>query len=424
MVGGPAAAHEVRIVDALALGRWPVSTSPRVYGPFVNRFPALWGLGYALTDSARGAAMLDFVHSRALSRPLSALYDEFRPDLVVSFHGLLTRPAREILHQVSPGTPFATVVTDLGSAHAAWFDAEPDRLFVPNERLESVAIAQGVPADRIRRIGQPIRPVFADTPHQSRSDDDRQRQREALGLEPTMKTALLLGGGEGFGKLDRIARAIDQAELPLQLVVATGKNQRLRAKMEKRRWKRPTTVLGFVDNLHEWMWAADFAITRAGPGVVSEAMAAGLPLLIHGYLPGQETGNVDLVEGEGLGLYRPGARAVSETLEAWLADGFAEASSMSRAALAMARPHAASEIAKLLLDLLDREGGPSVKSIPYRNEASTIQRRYSAPTSTISKRDSTSASSRKVALTEQYFSSESMTARSTALGLRFLPCSS
>jgi 1,2-diacylglycerol 3-beta-galactosyltransferase len=353
-------AHEVRIVDALALGRWPVSASPRIYGPFVNRFPALWGMGYALTDSARGAHLLDRLHAQALSRSLSGLYEEFHPDLVVSCHGLLTRCTREILHLVSPATPFATVVTDLGSAHAAWFDRGSDMFFVPNEKLGSIARARGVPTDRIRIFGQPIRPVFANSRSiQGAAGGFRREQRASLGLDPAMKTALLLGGGEGFGRLDQIASAIDAARIPLQLVVVTGKNQRLRAGLDARSWNHPTKVLGFVDNLHEWMWASDLVITRAGPGVISEALAAGLPLLIHGYLPGQESGNVDLVVDSGAGSYRPKVAEIVSTLEAWALDDFVALEAMANKAADLARPQAALEIASALMGLFEAQHLPN-----------------------------------------------------------------
>ena len=53
--------------------------------------------------------------------------------------------------------------------------------------------------------------------------------------------------------------------------------------------------LGFVNNMAEYMVAADILITKACPGTIVEAASIGLPVLLTSYLPGQEEGNVDFV---------------------------------------------------------------------------------------------------------------------------------
>ena len=54
-------------------------------------------------------------------------------------------------------------------------------------------------------------------------------------------------------------------------------------------------VRGFVDNMEQWMVACDAIVTKAGPGTIAESLICGLPLLINGYIPCQEAGNVPFV---------------------------------------------------------------------------------------------------------------------------------
>ena len=96
--------------------------------------------------------------------------------------------------------------------------------------------------------------------------------------------------------------------LPARLVVVCGRNEKLRAELAAERWQIPVDVLGFVDNLHEIMAAADVLVTKGGPGSVIEGCLSGLPILIYDYLPGQEIGNVELVERTGAGRYVPEER--------------------------------------------------------------------------------------------------------------------
>lgn len=55
------------------------------------------------------------------------------------------------------------------------------------------------------------------------------------------------------------------------------------------------TIKGFVDNMPEWMTASDMIITKAGPGTIAESFICGLPVLLNGFVPCQEEGNVPFV---------------------------------------------------------------------------------------------------------------------------------
>jgi 1,2-diacylglycerol 3-beta-galactosyltransferase len=172
--------------------------------------------------------------------------------------------------------------------------------------------------------------------------------RARLGLAPDVFTLLLVGGGEGMGPLRAIARALDGAQLPIQLAIIAGRNDTLRAQLQKETWHVPVNVQGFVTNMPDWLRASDVVITKAGPGTIMETLAAGKPILLSGNLPGQEEGNVVFVEKMQVGVLRTTPEAIVAQVRAWLAPDNPALAEMQANARRVARPEAALEIVTLV----------------------------------------------------------------------------
>jgi 1,2-diacylglycerol 3-beta-galactosyltransferase len=68
----------------------------------------------------------------------------------------------------------------------------------------------------------------------------------------------------------------------------------------------------------DFMRAADFIVTKAGPGSIAEALNAQLPIILYSKLPGQEDGNVTFVEEEGAGVWAPKPVDVVRALTRWI----------------------------------------------------------------------------------------------------------
>jgi 1,2-diacylglycerol 3-beta-galactosyltransferase len=268
-------------------------------------------------------------------------FDKHNPDMVVSVHPLLQVLPRKVL---SKDIPFVTVVTDLGGAHPTWFHRQVDELFVPSDRVEKIALRNGVKSCKIRKYGLPIRGAF------QKSAEDKQAMRRTLHIED-MPTALLVGGGDGVGGLGQIAKDLaaemGQQGTPKQILVVCGSNAQLKAELEAYPWPEGVhvTVLGYVSNMDEWMTAADCLVTKAGPGTIAEACARGLPVMLSSYLPGQEAGNVKFVLEGGFGSYSPKSSVISKTVSGWL-DNSELLQEMSAASYSAAHPEATTLIAE------------------------------------------------------------------------------
>ena len=180
--------------------------------------------------------------------------------------------------------------------------------------------------------------------------------RSHLGLAPDRPLILMSGGGAGIGRLLPIARAVTRAlrrqPAAPQLAIIAGHNSVLERQLRAETWPIPVTVLGYVNNMAEWLAAADLFITKAGPGALAEAACLGTPVLITGFIPGQEAGNVTWTVGHGAGVFETDTNRIGDRVAELLRPDNPELARMSAAASASAQPDAARQITHAALELL------------------------------------------------------------------------
>ena len=336
------------IVDPFAeYARPPLNRVPQAYRPLVERFPRFWHVLWRLAEQPAVWKLAAGAVTAWQAAPLLRMAREHRADLAVSVHPLLSQTPRKALVAAQPEMRFATVVTDLASAPAMWYDPQVDLLVASCPAVERAALAAGLPRERVRRLGLPIGLDFASVAQ------DRCDARQKLGLQ-NLPTVLLVSGGEGMGPLEEIVDALSRslAGLGAQIVAICGRNEGARDRLAGRDWPLPVTPLGFVSGMSDWMRVADCLVTKAGPGTIAEALACGLPMVLSSFVPGQETGNVAFVEENGVGIYCPEPAAIGARVASWLGAEGKELTKMSEQASALAQPCAALDIARVLSELL------------------------------------------------------------------------
>jgi 1,2-diacylglycerol 3-beta-galactosyltransferase len=320
---------------------FPFSYMPEIYAHWVRSANALWGLGFRLTDDRFRAAMLAAVLDRLWRRRLRRLPLEHPAHVVVSVHSMFSRPAlRTLARSPRRRPPFVSVLTDLVSAHAIAYAREVDRCLTPTPAAYARGLRLGLRPQQLRVTGLPVHPQFVeDLPA-------RDVARARLDLRANCPCVVVAGGADGVGQVEAIACELNRRKLAISLVIIAGRNQGLLRRLQARDWNQPTRIYAFVDNMPEWLAAADILVTKAGPATISEACIAGVPLVLSGHVFGQEDGNIAHVVEHGAGVYAPVPGQAADTVAAWLSEGSDRLAARGRAAHALARPDAVWDIAE------------------------------------------------------------------------------
>ncbi len=300
--------HFTELVHPLFAG-----STRALYYWVLRRVPWAWGLAYRLGDRLTSDSRLTFGVTRLGTARLAALLARLKPEAVVSVHAT---PSVVISALAAGGRrvpPHTTVVTDF-VAHSQWIAPHVDRYCVAAEEVKHDFIARGIPPERILVTGVPVRPEF-ETPL------DRTAARTALGLPLDAPVVLAMAGARGsFGRLTDVAGVLAGLPRPVTGVIVTGEDAALAPDIRRLAGSRTLHVLGFVPDVRTLMAAADVLVTKAGGMTLAEALAAELPLILWGSLPGQEQRNERFAARQGIALVPRSRRGLALALERALRD--------------------------------------------------------------------------------------------------------
>ncbi|HST18222.1 MAG TPA: hypothetical protein VLK36_11175 [Gaiellaceae bacterium] len=269
---------EVVVEDGLrAMGRGFVLVNERAPGVVFFRFRWLWDAGFwlfvGLAPTRR--ATQAFVRRHG-SRGLLKLVEEVDPDVVVSVYPMTTEVLGGLRRQGRLRIPVVAAITDLAMMHY-WAAPGVDlHLITHPESTAEVLEVAGRDAE-VRAVHGLTRPEFGEP-------CDPAEARRALGLPRTGKVVLVSGGGWGVGDL---GNAVDEA-LALDdvavVAVLAGRNDELRARLQRKYADEPRCrVVGFTDQMSEWLAGGDALVHSTGGLTVLEAHVRGCPTISYGW---------------------------------------------------------------------------------------------------------------------------------------------
>jgi 1,2-diacylglycerol 3-beta-galactosyltransferase len=173
----------------------PYNRLPRFY-PEMVKLPELWGISYKISDGRRQARLVTSTFWPIVRRAARRLVREHPADLLVSVHPVANSFCLKALGKNRP--PFVTVVTDMVSTHALWFDQRADLILVPTRMALDSALENHMSPQKVRVVGQPISEKHCQV------GCDKPSLRARYGWPEDKFTVLLVGGGEGMGPMASI----------------------------------------------------------------------------------------------------------------------------------------------------------------------------------------------------------------------------
>lgn len=320
-----------------ACGYFPWNRAPEIYPLWVRYHEPSWNLFVTVTDrliaTSVGRRQLPRL---AVPRTRRARRRSRAWDIVVVLHPAFNELAVALRRTAVREFSIVTVVTDLANPHSGWYHPEVDRCLVPCAKAYQRGVELGLSEERLRIVGHPAHPKFA------LYNRTKAEARVELGWEAERPVVLLVGGGEGMG-IERVAREIDAAALPVDLVVVAGRNLALAERLRRYPWQVPTRVYGFVTNIEAMMRASDVLVGKPGPGVIGEASISSLPMILIGGMA-QERPNTPFVVEAGAGEAASNPAEAARILGEWLATP-GELARRAERARAIAFPNASFDVA-------------------------------------------------------------------------------
>lgn len=339
----------VQNVDLLTLTN---AAFRKVYGSayldLVSKAPHVLGYFYDMMDRPRSAKSKRDRFRLALEKinltRFLELLEQGRWDVIVNTHFLPAEIIASLRRDGKLGVPQMTVTTDF-ETHRLWVNEPCDLYTTATEEGAAYLRHWGVPAEHVRVTGIPIHPVFSEP-------KDRSACLKSQGLAGDRPIVLQLAGGFGVGPIERLFRELLEVEVPLEIVVVAGKNEAVKAELEKipPPPRHRVKIIGFTTEIDELMAVADVVLTKPGGLTTSEVLARGAVMAIVNPIPGQESRNSDFLLENGAAIKINNIATMRIKLAELLGDR-GRLERLKANALRLAKPQAAFDVARLALSL-------------------------------------------------------------------------
>ncbi|MBI4753384.1 hypothetical protein HY793_03295 [Candidatus Desantisbacteria bacterium] len=315
---------------------------------FINDFyvfmarhmPHLWGYFYNTRLLSSAYSPMRWYITRKYATLIAKNIKEWNPDIIVSTHPFLAAAVGVLKKRKGLDIPLISVATDF-HVHLFGINKQVDTFIVPCEEVAEYLNRQGVNSEKIVDCGIPISLKFS-VPMAT--------AKERLGFDMDKPLVLLLSGGFGIGPVLDLLKAFRGIEGKFQLAIIIGRDEKLRkrAKEIAQTLNCPIKVFSFVDNMEEFMSAADLIITKPGGMSVSEALAKRVPLCLMQAIKGQEEWNVRILVKSGAAVYSKDVRDIPGVVMGLLSDE-TKRSCMREAAGRLGRTDCSENIARLII---------------------------------------------------------------------------
>lgn len=283
------------------------------YDKYVRNVPDLYQLGYEASDNPIPTAFLERSIGVLMMDTMHDLFKRYKPNVVLSTYPWYQSAMTALFTSHKYRTPNYTVVTDLSTVHRMWFHKKATGCFVPNKIVAELALSYGMPLNKITITGIPVSPAI------SKETRPKNEIRKELGWQPDLPTILAVGS-------KRVERLVDSLHVinhfggKIQVAVVCGKDETLFQQLSMFDWHIPAHVYEFSDQVPTLMKASDLMLCKAGGLIVTESLAASLPMMLTEVIPGQETGNAEYVVEYGAADLAESPISILECLDHLLMD--------------------------------------------------------------------------------------------------------
>ncbi|MBN1518578.1 MAG: hypothetical protein JW923_00650 [Spirochaetales bacterium] len=265
-------------------------------------FPPSARIGYLLIELAgSNKGYLDVLFKDFVDKGMDYIRS-YGPDLVFATHPLCLYIAVKARTQLGLNFKVVAYVVDPFDGYAWWAEEGADAILVATERSKQRLLKHGISERLIRVLGFPINNKFLELP------DNAATIKERLGLDPDKRTVLVTAGGQGIGIVYFFVEAMSLLNLPLNVIIVSGKNKTTKKRMDRLvgTSKRTNILsLGYVTNMNELVAACDVVAGKAGASTAMESFFLNKPVVFTEWATFNDRYIINFVLDYKIGWYCP-----------------------------------------------------------------------------------------------------------------------
>ena len=313
------------------------------YKALVTYAPSLFGAMYKGSDKKSPLSEMINILYQQCAKKLYPIILEYAPDAIISCHPFAGAILGCIKSDFGYEAPLISIVTDF-LPHRTYIAEGIDAYVTASEKAKDIlADEYGIDRDHIFDYGHPVYEKFYEGNGRSREE-----VLTEIGFSLDKRTVLIMAGSFGVTDILKIYENLTSIDIDYQIIVITGNNKKLYDAFEEMLkgndvvteeepefvgWSsednilrilyeagesaveritdtykptiknhKPTKLFFFVDNVDDYMHAADLIVTKPGGLTTSESIACALPMAVFKAYPGQETQNAELLEENDIGV--------------------------------------------------------------------------------------------------------------------------
>ncbi|MBR1998866.1 MAG: hypothetical protein IJ993_10670 [Akkermansia sp.] len=289
-------------------------SSPRIfeitrkfYQFCVKSAPWIWGITYAQTETADWSTKACAPILSKVTNYLCNLIAEYRPGVILCTYPLYAYMLDYLRTMGKLDVPYGVVVTDSLEISRPWMLTGADVVYLPDEYSEHLVREKfALPQEKLCVGGFPVSIYF----------DGKQ----ALTHAPCAGDFQIIYGAYAPKRRVRAdVRAICQMFPGAKITVIAGTRYNALIRLQNER----VTVLEKTDDMPSLFENSHLYIGKAGAATMYEAYAMNLPLIINYAMPGQEQGNLELLQLDGAGRFVETTADLLHMLQALIKDNAA-----------------------------------------------------------------------------------------------------
>lgn len=353
----------VEIIDALE------ECSPALNYAVVNGYkalvtltPSLFGAMYKSSDKKSPLSDTVNIIYQQCAKPMESTIKRLKPDVIISCHPFAGAIIGYTKKEYNLTVPLISIVTDFLPHRTYIADGINAYITASAKAKDILAEEYEIDRDMVFDYGHPVFDRFYEGNGRSREE-----VLDELGFDKDKLTVLIMAGSFGVTDILEIYENLQKIDVDYQIIVITGRNQKLYDAFEKllnhekeivtqeepapiaqlgednilrylydqtenfmetlnktffptTEITKPTKLFFFIDNVDDYMHASDLIVTKPGGLTTSESIACALPMAVFKAYPGQEEQNAALLVENNIAVTLKDSKEAAQTVGALLKD--------------------------------------------------------------------------------------------------------